>query len=134
MDAQQQQALWVIAREHYDAAELCAQRGWHNVSVPCSYYAAYTAMWVALNDPPHQQWSHAGIFQHFTPGHWRHPATPLDRVLSRDIRRLYNARLHAQYRGERLTSQDSVRALRTAHQVLQLVARTFGLSHGGTTP
>jgi uncharacterized protein (UPF0332 family) len=134
MDAQQQQVLWTIAREHYDAAELCAQRGWHTVSVPCSYYAVYTAMWVALDNPTHEKWTHAGILRHFARGQWRHPPVPLERMLRRDIRRLYNTRLHAQYMGGRLTSQDSAQALRTAQQVLQLVARTFGLSSGGTTP
>jgi uncharacterized protein (UPF0332 family) len=134
MDAQQQQALWTIAQEHYEAAELCAERGWHTVSVTCSYYAVYTAMWVALDDPPHGQWSHAGILQYFAPGQWRHPATPLERTLTRAIRRLYNARVHAQYRGESRTGQDSAEALNTANQVLQLVARTFGLSHGGSAP
>src|SRR5687768_665191 len=72
MDAHQQQALWTITQEHYEAAELCAQRGWHTVSIACSYYAVYTAMWIALGDPPLGQWSHAGIVQHFTPGQWRH--------------------------------------------------------------
>jgi uncharacterized protein (UPF0332 family) len=134
MNAQQQQALWMIAREHYDAAELCAQRGWYTVSVACSYYAVYTAMWVALGDPPRGQWSHAGILQHFAPGRWRQPPAPLERTLTRAIRRLYNARVHAQYMGESRTSQDSVEALNTAYQVLQLVARTFGLSHGGSVP
>jgi uncharacterized protein (UPF0332 family) len=134
MDAQQQQALWTITREHYDAAELCAQRGWDTVSVACSYYAVYTAMWIALDDPPGGQWSHARILQHFAPGRWRHPSAPLARTLTRAIRQLYNARLHAQYRGERPTSQDSAEALSTARQVLQLVADTFGLSYGGTTP
>jgi uncharacterized protein (UPF0332 family) len=134
MDAQQQRALWSIAREHYDAAELCAQREWHTVSVPCSYYAVYTAMWVALDHPPHGQWSHAGILQYFAAGQWRHPSMPLDRTVTRAIRRLYNARVHAQYMGEHLTSQDSAEALNTAHQVLLLVARIVGLAYGGTTP
>jgi uncharacterized protein (UPF0332 family) len=71
-------------------------------------------MWVALDDPPHGQWSHAGILQHFAPGRWRHSATPLERTLTRAIRRLYNARVHAQYMGERLTSQDSAEGLGTA--------------------
>ena len=126
MDAQQQQALWSIASEHYEAAELCAQRGWHNVSIACSYYAVYTAMWVALGDPPQGQWSHAGILQNFAPGHWRHPPARLERTFTRAIRRLYNARVRAQYTGEHPTSQDSADALHTAHQVLALVAQTFG--------
>jgi hypothetical protein len=33
------------------------------VSMACSYYAVYTAMWVALGDPPHGKWSPPGIFQ-----------------------------------------------------------------------
>ena len=131
MDARQQQALWTTTQEHYAAAALCAQRGWPSVSIPCSYYAVYTAMWVALDDPPHGQWSHAGILQHFARGHWRHPPAPLDRALRQAIRRLYNARLHAQYMGERPTSQDSAEALRTADQVLRLVAGGCGLPHGG---
>lgn len=134
MDVEQQQALWSIAREHYVAAELCAQRGWHTVSVACSYYAVYTAMWVALDNPPHGQWSHRGIIQNFAPGQWCHPPARLERTLTRAIRRLYNARVHAQYRGESRTSRDSADALNTADQVLELVARTFGLSHGGTAP
>jgi hypothetical protein len=60
MDAHQQQALWTITQEHYEAAELYAQRGWHTVCVAYSYYAVYTAMWVALGDAPHGQWSLRG--------------------------------------------------------------------------
>ena len=52
MDAQRQRTLWAIAQENYQAARLTAQRGWHNVSVACSYYAVFTAMWVALGEPP----------------------------------------------------------------------------------
>src|SRR5919109_2461069 len=128
MDAQQQQALWMIAIKHYEVAELCAQRGWHNMSIACSYYAVYTAMWVALDNPPQGQWSHAGILQHFAPGQWRQPSTPLDRTLTRAIHRLYNARVPAQYMGERLTSQDSGEGLHSARQLRQLVAMTVGFS------
>jgi hypothetical protein len=52
MDTQRQQELWAIALEHYQAAALTAQQGWHNVSVASSYYAVFMAMWVALGDPP----------------------------------------------------------------------------------
>jgi uncharacterized protein (UPF0332 family) len=134
MDAQQQQTLWTIAIEHYEVAKFCAQQGWHNVSVACSYYAVYTGMWLALDDPPQGQWSHAGILQHFATGRWRRPSTPMDRTLTRAIRRLYNARVHAQYLGDRLASQNSAEGLQTADQVLRLVAATVGLSFGGRTP
>lgn len=134
MDTQHRQTLWAIALEHEEAAELCAQREWHNVSVACSYYAVYTTMWLALDDPPHGQWSHAGILQQFAPGRWRQPPAPLDRIYTRAIRRLYHARIHSQYRGEQLTSLDSEDGLRTAQQVISLVAETFGFSYGRGRP
>src|SRR5919109_1401394 len=134
MDARQQQALWAIAREHYDAAELCAQREFHNVSIACSYYAVYTAIWIALDNPPQGQWSHAGILQHFATGQWRQPAAPFERVLTRAVRRLYNARIHAQYMGERHTGRQSTEALCTAQQVLELVASLFRGRRGGARP
>jgi uncharacterized protein (UPF0332 family) len=134
MDTQQQQALWTIAIEHYEAAELCAQRGWYNVSVACSYYAVFTAMWVALGDPPRGQWSHGGILQHFAPGRWRQPQTPVERTLTNAIRSLYNARLKAHYKAVRLTATDSAESLMTAHQILQLVATALGLPQGGIAP
>jgi len=134
MDTQEQQTLWAIAVEHYEAGQLTTQHGWHNVSVACSYYAVYTVMWLVLDNPPRGQWTHAGILQHFAPGRWRSPATPLERTLTRAIRRLYNTRVRAQYMGERLTRLESAEGLSTARQVLQLVAMTLGFSFAGSTP
>jgi uncharacterized protein (UPF0332 family) len=134
MDADQQQALWSIASEHYDAAELCARQGWHNVSVACSYYAVYTAMWVALGNPTQGKWLHGRIIQHFATGQWRRPPAPVDRMLTRAIRRLYSARLRAQYRGEAFTAPESIEGLRTTHQVIQIVAGAVGLPFGRSTP
>lgn len=95
MDSQRQQTLWAIALENYQAAVLTAQRGWYNVSVACSYYAVFTAMWVALGDPPGRRWEHAGIVEHFAPGHWRTPPVPIERAMTRAIRALYKNRLAA---------------------------------------
>src|ERR671924_628430 len=134
MDAQRQRDLWAIAVENYQAARLTAQHGWHNVSVGRSYYAVYTAMWVAVDDPPGGQWSHRGILQHFSPGRWRQPPAPVDRARTGAIRRLYNARLKADYRGERLTTHDSTAGLTTAREILLLVAHVLGLTVGGITP
>src|SRR5215831_5390270 len=126
MDAQRQQDLWAIAVENYQAARLTAQHGWHNVSVGRSYYAVYTAMWMAVDDPPSGQWSHPGVLQHFAPGQWRQPPAPLERMLARAIRRLYNARLRADYSGVRLATIDSTAGLTTARVILLQVARAFG--------
>jgi uncharacterized protein (UPF0332 family) len=134
IDAQRRQDLWAIATEHSQAAKGAAEHGWHNVSVGCSYYAVYMAMWLALDDPPSGQWSHAGILQRFAPGQWRQPPEPLDRSMTRAIRQLYNARLRAHYTGVRLAATDSAIALTTAREVLCLVAGSLGLSTEGITP
>ena len=131
MDPQRQQTLWAIALENYQAAVLIAQQGWHNVSVACSYYAVFTAMWVALGDPPGRRWEHGGIVEQFAPGQWRIPPTPIERELTRGIRRLYADRLAANYRAVQLTSLESTASLTTARRVLRLVAGAWSLSQGG---
>ena len=134
MDAQCRRDLWAIAIENYQAARLTAQQGWHNVSAACSYYAVYTAMWVALGDPPRGQWSHGGILQHFAPGRWRLPPAPLERAVTNAIRSGYNMRLKAHYKAVRLSTADSADSLMTARQVLQLVATALSLAQGGIMP
>jgi uncharacterized protein (UPF0332 family) len=131
MDPQRQQELWAIAIENYQAAVLTAQQGWHNVSVACSYYAVFTAMWVVLGDPPKRRWEHGGIIEQFASGRWRTPPMPVERELIRAIRRLYADRLVANYRAVRLASLESTASLMTARQVLRLVAGACGLSPGG---
>jgi hypothetical protein len=133
MDSQRQQDLWGVALENYQAAGLTAQQGWHNVSVTCSYYAVFTAMWVALGDPPGRRWEHGGIVERFAPGQWRTPSTPIERELTRAIRRLYADRLASNYRAVRLTALESTVSLTTARQVMHLVAGAHGLSQGGMT-
>jgi hypothetical protein len=131
MDLQRQQTLWAIALENYQAAGLMAQQGWHNVSVACSYYAVFTAMWVAVGEPPGRRWEHAGIVEHFAPGQWCTPPSPIERALTRAIRRLYADRLAANYRAVRPTSLESTASLTTARHVLRLVSDVYGLSQGG---
>src|SRR5438876_1982745 len=128
MDPQRQQNLWAIAIENYRAALLTAQQGWHNVSVACSYYTGFTAMWVALGGPPGRRWEHGGIVERFAPGQWRTSSAPIERALTRAIRRLYADRLAANYRTVRLTSLESTASLTTARQVLRLVSGACGLS------
>src|SRR6266566_3702653 len=131
MDPQRQQTLWAISLENYQAAVLTAQQGWHNVSVACSYYSVFTAMWVALGDPPGRRWEHTGIVEYFAPGQWRTPPTPIERALTRGIRRLYADRLAANYRAVHLSSLESTASLTTASHVLRLVAGAYSLSQGG---
>ncbi len=101
MAPQRQQTLWAIAVENYQAAVLTAQQGWHNVSVACSYSAVFTAMWVALGDPPGRRWEHGDIVERFAPGQWRTRPAPLERELTQAIRRLYTERVRADKAGGR---------------------------------
>ena len=131
MDAQRQQDLWANAIEHYEAAVLAAQQGWHNVSVACSYYAVFTAMWVALGDPPKGSWDHGGIVDWFARGDWCTPPARMERELIQAIRWLYTDRVRAHYRAVRLQPFESTARLQTARRVLQVVANVLGLSYGG---
>lgn len=134
MDPQRQQDLWAIAIENYQAAALTAQHGWHNVSVACSYYAVFTAMWVALGDPPREHWEHRGISKPFAQGHWRTPPHRVEREVIRAIRRLYEDRLDADYRAIRLTPLESTAGVMTARRMLRLVTDALNLSLGGIVP
>jgi hypothetical protein len=134
MDPQRQQDLWAIAVEDYRAAVLTSQQGWNNVSVACSYYAVFTAMWVALGDPPKGYWEHRGISKPFALGDWHTPPRPVARDVVKAIRRLYEDRLDADYQAVRLTVLESTAGLTTAKQVLRLVAGARSLSLGGIIP
>jgi uncharacterized protein (UPF0332 family) len=131
MDSQRQQILWAMAIENYQAAELTAGQGWHNVSVACSYYAVFTAMWAALGDPPKGRWEHGGIIERFIHGQWRTPPLPVERELTRAMRRLYADRVDADYGVVRLTARESTASLATVQQVLRLVRDALGFSQEG---
>ena len=110
---------------------LTASQGWHNVSVACSYYAVFTAMWVALGDPPRRHWEHRGIVDHFARGQWRTPHAPLAHALIRAIRKGYENRLVAHYSAVSLAALESTTSLETAQDVLRLVAQTRHLALEG---
>jgi uncharacterized protein (UPF0332 family) len=131
VETSDQHMLWTQALENYQAAVLTAQHGWHNVSVACSYYAVFTAMWVALGDPPRRHWEHRGIVNHFARGQWRTPPEPLERDLARAIRHLYTNRLAANYQAVALTAVVSTTSLATARRVVRLVTDAAGLPQEG---
>ena len=131
METSDQHTLWAQALENYQAAVLTAQHGWHNVSVACSYYAVFTAMWVALGDPPRRSWEHRGIVGHFARGQWRTPSMPVEHERIRAIRTLYTDRLAAHYKSTQLSALDSTASLTTARHALRLVADAAGLPQEG---
>lgn len=133
MDAQRRRDLWAIALQHFRAARLTRERRWYNVSPGRSYYATYTAMWLAVGDPPRGRWQHEGLRQHFLLGHWQQGPAPLSRDVRKALATLYQYRLKADYHGRKVTAQEARGALATAEQVLRMVAVAFALPQRALT-
>lgn len=105
------------------------------MSVACSYYAVFMAMWVALGDPPKGYWEHSGIVDWFARGDWCTPPARMERELIQAIRWLYTDRVRAHYGTVRLQPFESTTTrLSTARRVLQTVANALRLSQGGIAP
>ena len=131
MEPQRRRELWTIAVENKRAARLAAQHRWYNVSAGRSYYAAYTAMWLALGDPPRTRWQHEGIVKHFVLGQWQRASALLSREVRKALSTLYKYRLKADYHGRGVTAKEAREALATAVAVLTIVAKAFGLPQRG---
>jgi len=127
VDAQRRQELWTIARENLQAARHAVQQQWYNVSASRSYYAAYTAMWVAVDDPPRTRWQYAGIVKMFAQGYWQSNQMSLPRDMRKALETLYKHRLKADYHGRPVTADEAQEAMTTAEQVLILVATELDL-------
>jgi hypothetical protein len=99
-----------------------------------AYYAAYQAMWAALGDPPGRggRWRHEAIINHFVRGYWFLPTHPptgpgLLEPLRLPLRRLYQARLDADYDLVPIARASAEEALQTAQQTLAAIRqRTQG--------
>ncbi len=104
------------------------------VSASRSYYAAYTAMWMAVDDPPRTRWQHAGIVKVFAQGQWQRNQMPLPRDLRKALETLYKYRLKADYHGRLVTGDEAQEAMTTAEQVLTLVATELDLPRDELQP
>jgi hypothetical protein len=99
-----------------------------------AYYAAYQAMWAALGDPPAPdgRWHHEAIINHFVRGYWFQPTHPprgpgLLEPLRLPLRRLYQARLDADYDRLPIPRARAEEAVQTAQQTLTAITqRTQG--------
>ncbi len=128
MELQRRREIWTIVVENLRAARLAAERRWYNVSAGRSYYAAYTAMWLALGEPPRMRWRHEGVVQHFVQGQWQREPLPLSRDIRKALSTLYQYRLKADYHGRKVTAKEAREALAIAMTVLAMVAKEFALS------
>lgn len=134
MDPQKRRNLWDIALENFFSARLTLQQGYHNVSVACSYYAAYTAMYVALGEPTQNRWKHGGIVNAFAPGGWRNPPQPISRQLRLDLKRLYQRRVEADYDGIIISMTTAQEGIKISHEAMTLVAGELNFSQRGLVP
>jgi hypothetical protein len=99
-----------------------------------AYYAAYQAMWAALGAPPATggRWRHEAIINHFVRGYWflsTHPprGPGLLEPLRLPLRRLYQARLDADYDLIPIARASAEEAVQTAQQTLAAITqRTQG--------
>lgn len=98
-------------------------------AVARAYYAAYQAMWAALDDPPQADgWRHGAIINHFVRGYWfapNHPATGpgLLEPLRFGLRRLYSLRLPVDYDGLPMSHSSAETAIETVVQTLAAIAQ-----------
>jgi uncharacterized protein (UPF0332 family) len=117
----------MIARENLQAARHAVQQQWYNVSASRSYYAVYTAMWIAVDDPPRTHWQHVGIVKVFAQGHWQSNQMPLPRDMQKALETLYKYRLKADYHGRSVRADEAQEAMTTAERILTLVATELDL-------
>jgi hypothetical protein len=116
-----------------DAQSLLAAARWGSAASR-AYYAVYQAMWAALGDPPAPggRWHHEAIIQHFVRGYWFQPTHPprgpgLLEPLRLPLRRLYQARLDADYDRLPIPRARAEEAVQTAQQTLTAITqRTQG--------
>ena len=122
-----------MAKQYLDDARylLAAER--FASAVSRAYYAAYQAMWAALEDPPEGgRWRHLGIMIHFVRGYWFAPAHPhtgpgLLEPLRFPLRRLYQLRIDADYN---LTPLDAASAGECIETMTRTISEIEQRAHG----
>jgi uncharacterized protein (UPF0332 family) len=120
---------WDMAKEHYQAGQLCFDNSFFGASTTRSYYATYQGMWVALGDPPLGRWRHHGLIQQFCWGQWTEPpALPTRLAVYRQrLRTLYDYRTDADYTARTMSRTEAHEGLNLANEILTLIAQAKGL-------
>lgn len=115
---------FATASKYLDDARYLRDAGRLDSAASRAYYAAYQAMWAALEAPPSGgQRRHLGIISHFVRGYWFAPTHPptgpgLLEHLRLPLNRLYQFRVDADYD---LIPLDSV----SAEECIDTAARTI---------
>ena len=122
-----------LARQYLDDAQYLLAADRLASAVSRAYYAAYQAMWAALDDPAHGEgWRHGAIINHFVRGYWCAPAQPatgpgLLEALRFGLRRLYELRLDVDYDAVPISRASAEAGVQTVHRTLaEIDQRTQG--------
>lgn len=122
-----------LAQQYLDDAQYLLAADRLASAVSRAYYAAYQAMWAALDDPPHSEgWRHGAIINHFVRGYWFAPAHPVTdpgllESLRFGLRRLYELRLDVDYDAVPISRASAEAGLQTVHRTLaEIDQRTQG--------
>jgi uncharacterized protein (UPF0332 family) len=110
------------ASAHLQAAEILFQhRHYHDV-LSRAYYAAFSAMYAFVGDPPRGRWEHPGLRGVFI-RKLSERGTPIDgcRELRKRLRYLLDAREVADYRQEEVDEEIAIDALQIAREALRVV-------------
>lgn len=125
----------VAARNYLDDARYLLAASRLESAVSRAYYAAYHAMWAALEDPPRSgQWRHLGIIGHFVRGYWFDPTYPptgpgLLEHLRFSLHRLYQFRLDADYDLIPVGAASAEECIRTVERTIaEIDQRVYGKS------
>ncbi len=122
-----------MAQQYLDDARYLLAAECFASAVSRAYYAAYQAMWAALEDPPAGgRWRHLGMISHCVRGYWcasAHPHTGpgLLEPFRFPLRRLYQLRIDADYNHMPL---DAVRAGECIETVTRTIAEIEQRSRG----
>ena len=107
------------AREHLAAARYLFQGGHFRDSISRSYYAAYSAMWFYVGDPPRGQWDHGGLRKQFAFLLHSRGMPPAEcRTYNRDASELYALRRASDYFRSPVDEQEANWALRKAEAIV----------------
>jgi hypothetical protein len=119
-----------LAQHYLDDAQLLLAAARFGSAVSRAYYAAYQAMWAALDNPPRPgaQWRHGAIINHFVRGYWFLPSHPptgpgLLEPLRFALHQLYDLRLDADYDGGPITREDAETGVHTVQRTLAEIDR-----------
>lgn len=114
-------------REHLQAARVLLESELFRGCVSQSYYAAFSAMYAYIGEPPSKRWAHIGLRKNFTRKLYEENFPPEEcSRLNQNLMSLYTIRLDADYEKITIPSERAHFAIEFAEEILNLVERRLG--------